>query len=191
MRIFNNRNISLSLGSLLFFFLIFTFASRLMAQDVVLNPGHISGQIQVGNEVLSRYNVSANFSTFNSSKQVNNVDSTSASYDLTVNVPEGTTPDYRVNLSVWMDSNFDRLWFPQQITPVTAFETSTVDFVLENPGFIEGVVTVSGGGSWGGLLPLGRQERYRPEPVQTVTEILHIDLRCGRVRILGLDVMLM
>jgi len=147
MKNFNNRNISFSLGSLFLFFLIFTFAARSMAQDVILNPGYISGQVQIGDAVLKDVRLEAQFETFESITWINPTeDLTSVSYNLIVNVPVGTISDYAVGARIFRLNNKpdDSFSFPYQSVNVSADQTSEADFVIETPGFIVGTLSVAG-----------------------------------------------
>lgn len=118
------------------------------AQDVVLNPGYVSGQVQVGSEAISRVKITASNDAFSATMTVNPAaGSTSATYTLTVNVPEGTVQTYELAVEVRTDDNIDLLRFPGRSVDVTEFQTTAADFVLAAPGILEGAVEVTGGGS--------------------------------------------
>ena len=118
-----------------------------VGQDVVLNPGFISGTVRVGNEVLTRADVSASGAGSSSSTNVTppSADPTSASYTLTVNVPGGTSPTYSVSATARMDGSRDALQFAPESVVVDEGATSIVDFSVANPGFVQADVEVSGG----------------------------------------------
>lgn len=119
------------------------------AQVVVLNPAFISGQVEVGGEVINRVIVTAsNPSDRATVTVIPPAGSTVVSYTLTVNVPEGTVQTYEVRATARTDDDLDSLVFPVQSVAVTEFfQTSAADFVLADPGFVEGSVIVTGGGS--------------------------------------------
>jgi len=131
--------------SLLIALLTISLPGAVAADEVVLRPGYISGTIQVGSEPLSYYSVSASWSSYSASasKSLSNV--TSTTYDLTVNVPEGETPSYSVYASAYMNGWRDYINFGSKSVAVTEYQTSTADFVVANPGYIQATVTASGG----------------------------------------------
>ena len=125
------------------------FVSALKGQDVQVNPGFIEGTVQIGSEPIRRVFIFASGPNGLNS-QINifppSPQPTSLSYSLTVDVPVGTTPQYNVQATVEVDNGVDDLFFPSQPVTVAEGATSTRDFIVSNPGFIEGTVTVLGGG---------------------------------------------
>ncbi|MFC1962741.1 Ig-like domain-containing protein [Chloroflexota bacterium] len=115
------------------------------ADEVVLRPGYISGAIQVGNAPLSYCSLNASWSSYSASTSIYPNNATSATYNLTVNVPEGQTPNYNVSANVYLNGWRDTLYFGSKSVSVTEYQTSTADFVLANPGYIQATVTASGG----------------------------------------------
>ena len=111
---------------------------------VVLNPGYVGGTIQVGSETMNSASVFADSGTCNSITSIS-PNATSSTYNLTVNVPQGTTPTYNVSASVHVNNWRTFLGFPAQQTTVQASQTSPVDFILANPGYIHGTITANGG----------------------------------------------
>lgn len=79
--------------------------------EVVLNPGNIAGTIQMGSQQIRQASVFASFQSLSSSQTVQGNNATSVNYDLTVNVPEGTTPDYRVSANLFTDNFTDFINF--------------------------------------------------------------------------------
>src|SRR5437879_4441114 len=87
--------------------------------------------------------VYANSGTCNANASIS-PNSTSATHDLTVDVPQGTTPTYAVSASVYVNNWRTYLRFPTQQTTVQASQTSTVDFVLAS-WLHSGTTTANGG----------------------------------------------
>ena len=119
-------------------------AGNASGEEVVLNPGNIAGTIQMGDQRIREARVSASFESFSASERFSALNATSVDYDLTVNVPQGTTPSYSVGLKLIMTNNGSTT-FTEKIVPVAEFQTSTVDFGTTNPALVQGTVTVNGG----------------------------------------------
>jgi hypothetical protein len=133
---------------------ILSFALLLSSQipasgDVVeLNPGYINGTVTVAGAQLNRVQISGSSSPYNSNTSASsNTGSSSINYSMTVNVPTGTNPVYTVNANAYSDSNYDRVHFPTQSVTTSVNSTSTANFSLNNPGFIQGNFSVTGGGT--------------------------------------------
>ncbi|MEZ5363188.1 MAG: hypothetical protein R2748_12815 [Bryobacterales bacterium] len=67
-------------------------------------------------------------------------------YTLTVDVPVGTTPNYRFEVTVLADEQIDNYRFPNRQVTVSDGQTFTEDYILDEPGFVEGTVTLTGSG---------------------------------------------
>ena len=122
--------------------------STTSAGEVVLNPGFVAGTMQMGSERIITLNASASFQSFSSSQRLSPIPVTSvANYNLTVNVPQGTTPEYKVGGFVDFigHGNSARITFSDKTVPVTAFATTTVNFGTATPALLQGTITVNGG----------------------------------------------
>jgi hypothetical protein len=118
--------------------------------DVVLVPGHVVGNVQIGSESINYMRVRA-YNSEDSADQTLYPNTTSAPYDLTVNVPAGTTPTYTVRAenvrsSDPSGSNYDYFTFPTQSVVANENTPVTADFQLINPNYVEGTVTLTGSG---------------------------------------------
>lgn len=125
-------------------------AAAAMRSDVVLVPGYIQGNVQIGDEVINYLQVRAS-NTEDSALQQLYPEVVSASYNLTVNVPQGTMPDYdvRVEYAYTQDpgpTNTDYFTFPYQQVTAEEGETQTADFIVADPGYIDGTVVLNGSG---------------------------------------------
>ncbi|MEK6589648.1 MAG: hypothetical protein AABZ11_03130 [Nitrospinota bacterium] len=108
------------------------------AQDVILNPGYISGTISITGQTISSSSVSASGSAGSASTSTS-----SGSYSLTVHVPQGSSAAY----SVYASSSFSSggyLNFPSQSVTVYENTTTTANFNL-NPGYIQATITATSG----------------------------------------------
>ena len=117
------------------------------AEEVVLNPGFIEGAIQVGSETISQSDILASSTGgegFSASTSIY-PNASSGSYSLTVNVPAGTSIDYKVYPKTFLDDHRDYIGFRPQTVTVNEFSTPIADFILQNPGFIKVNINVTGG----------------------------------------------
>jgi hypothetical protein len=139
--------------SLMIFAISLVLGFRGLAQDVIieLNQSTIAGQVAVAGPaetVLSRVYVSASGGNDFGSQSTNiypNPPSNSANYQLTVNVPAGGSASYSVAAAAYMDSNRDRIQFrPIQGMPGDGAPAANVDFGLDDPGFVERIVSITG-----------------------------------------------
>lgn len=115
------------------------------AADVVLNPGFISGDVQIGNLPITTMHVQARNGLEFSSINVHN----SNRYTITVNTGEAGNATYTVSINANMGQ--DSMQFEGQSVVVNAGAASELDFVVD-PGFIQGQVTVNGAGLTSGYL---------------------------------------
>jgi hypothetical protein len=128
---------------------LFSAASR--SEEVVLNPATITGTVQIGTAAetnITRADLYASTGGTNSwVYPTPSAASTSVPYSITVGVPASGTASATVQASsVYMDSYRDRISFPSvSVTLNGGSTTSGVDFRIQNPGFVQGTVTVSGG----------------------------------------------
>jgi len=104
---------------------------------VELREGWISGTIQMGSETLSNANISAEWSSYSA-----NMNTTSETYTLTVNVPENTSPNYDVSADAYYNNEQDYVIFRSKSVPVSADSTSPANFGTANPGYIQGKIMV-------------------------------------------------
>lgn len=125
-----------------------------VADEVILNPGEIEGVLRIGSSAETNIE-QARFYAYDTSDSSQNAQeyvypnppSYNVPYDLVVNVPAGSSTDYSIRVDqVYMDNYRDRMYFPNQTVTVDDVSPSTVDFIVDNPGFIEGTITVVGGG---------------------------------------------
>ncbi len=117
-----------------------------VAQNVTLNPGYISGTIQVGSETIASGTVYAFWSAPDGTYyQANTNFSGGNTYTITVNVPENTTPTYSIYAEVYVGTGYQKtLRLPPQNVAVTAFQTSVGNFNV-TPGYVTATLTVQGG----------------------------------------------
>ncbi|MBI4379171.1 MAG: hypothetical protein HY578_08760 [Nitrospinae bacterium] len=108
------------------------------AQDVILNPGYISGTISITGETISSTSVSASGSAGSASTSTS-----SGSYTLTVNVPQGSSAAYSVYASSYFSIG-GYLSFPSQSVTVYENATTTANFNI-NPGYIQATITATSG----------------------------------------------
>lgn len=121
-----------------------------ISQDVELRPGYIAGTVRIGDTAETelqrsihgaRYGSQSSDAWFSPATPGN-----SLAYNLTVQVEEGTTRNYYMDVTAYMDSGKDWLSFPRRYgIQVPEGGTAVEDFILDEPGFIEGTVTVIGG----------------------------------------------
>ena len=109
------------------------------SQSLELKPGFITGTMVVGSETINQSYVYAYWQSQSSSSSQN-----SATYNLTVNVPSGTSPVYTVRPEVYMDGSVDYLQVPEATTPVAANQTSTLNFNV-SPAYVNGTLSVQNG----------------------------------------------
>ncbi len=113
--------------------------------DVIYNEGIISGTVQIGDEELTRVTIQAVSGSLHSSQTFYpGADSAVINYSLPVNVPQGESIDYHVQAIGMQIVGGNRVNFPLQTVTVSDGGTSVSDFVIDNPGFIEGNVSVVG-----------------------------------------------
>ena len=126
--------------------------SPLLAQIVVdLSSSTISGEVEIGSTAETRLSyvyVNANGGSTLGSSYANIYPSpivNAVPYQMTVNVPVGASANYNVYTNAYMDQNHDLIVFRSVSTSVGDGAPATgVDLTLANPGFIEGLVSVTG-----------------------------------------------
>ena len=143
----NKNNHTRKVWSYLFVFaLLGSMSQSSIAQDVVLNPASIQGTIKVEGYTVSNARALADGSAFGSATQSIAPNAAEGMYDLTVNVPEGETTTYRV----WADrvrlrddsNNIYTTQFNYQFVDVEATSPAVSDFIVEEPSFIQGSVSI-------------------------------------------------
>ena len=135
-------------------FIFIGFNGNVWAQTAELNPGYISGTIKVGNEIINVVDIFAYDPasidrvikwTLAETQITPPINSTSVNYSLVVNIPAEGTQQFGVTAcGVYMDNSNDRICFPIELITVNAGQVTTQDFILDNPGFIQGVGTITG-----------------------------------------------
>ena len=123
-------------------FVVTLIPSAAQAQ-VVLNPGYISGTIAVNGETITNGTISASWTDGLGTHYSASAPVTGSTYNLAVQVPAGSTPEYTVSVSVNLAAP-SALSFPSQFATVTAFATTTVNFIVD-PGYIAASVTATTG----------------------------------------------
>ena len=114
-------------------------------EDVVYNEANITGTVRIGSEELTRVTIQAVGGTLHSRQTFYpGNDTKSINYSLPVNVPVGGSIDYHVQAIGTQLVGGNRVNFPLQTITVTDGGIAVTDFVIDNPGFIEGNVTVTG-----------------------------------------------
>lgn len=107
--------------------------------SVQLTPGFISGVVDLGGQNVRRVDLSA-ISTDYAAKIY---PTSEGPYTLTVNVPEGSSLDYKVSGTVYMDNWNTRMFFKDKTVAVTEGQTSNLDFVV-NSGYVSGEFVTDG-----------------------------------------------
>lgn len=134
------KTISTGLLFLFLFCLTLVGGSKVASADeVVLRPAYISGSVQMGNHTITNFTVYANWGDQQATKTVT-VNGPVGNYNLTVNVPEGTSPTYSVYVYAYFSGDLYRVRFSTQSVPVTEFQTSTANFGSATPATITGTV---------------------------------------------------
>ena len=127
------------------FVLIFLAGSVHAQEDVTYNEGTITGTVRIGTEDLTRVTIQAVSGSLHSSQTFYpGSDTTSINYSLPVNVPEGDSLDYHIQAIGAQLVGGNRVNFSEQVVTVTDGSAAVSDFVIDNPGFIEGNVTIIG-----------------------------------------------
>ncbi|GEM_PF-715403 len=138
---------------IVFFFMFLAVKSVVLAQTAELNPGYISGTVRIGNEVINSMEIFAYDAQFlpntksilAETEVIAQPNSTSVNYNLVVNVPLDIPKEFGVTAcGVYMDDNNDKVCFPIEIVEVAANQVTTQNFTIDNPGFIQGVGTITG-----------------------------------------------
>ena len=109
------------------------------ADEVVLNPGYISGTISITGETISSSSVSASGSSGSASTSTS-----SGSYTLTVNVPQGSSTTYSVYAYSYLSAG-GYLNFPSQTVIVNEGLPATTANFSVNPGSIQATITATSG----------------------------------------------
>lgn len=134
-------------STLLLALLILVALAPAAAQDAELNPAFIEGNAGLGSLTLDRTDVNGFSGSFSASLVLGSSPSP-VRYSLTVQVEAGSVRTWTVRTSVRTDNFADFLRFPDRVVSVPDGATvGGVDFVEPNPCFIEGTVTVTGGGT--------------------------------------------
>lgn len=124
-------------------------AERAAAQDVVLNPELVQGTVRIGVEPLGDVFIRATSGSFQASERFysNPGDPTVINYSLTVDAPLTGDRTYAVQACLaTMQDTFDAFCFAPIDVVVTDNNIPSVqDFVIDDPAFIQGTVSVSGG----------------------------------------------
>ena len=124
-------------------------ADRAAAQDVVLNPELIQGTVSIGVEPLDNVFIRAASGSFQASERFysNPGDPAVINYSLTVDAPLTGDRTYAVQACfAAMEDTFDSFCFAPFDVVVTDDNIPSVqDFVIDDPAFIQGTVSVSGG----------------------------------------------
>jgi YVTN family beta-propeller protein len=122
-------------------FVVATLAATALvrSQSLELKPGYIAGTVTLGGETINQTDVNATWQSQSSSSS-----QSSSAYNLTVNVPSGTSPVYSVRPTVYTDSRVDYLQMPSQSVAVAENQTSTLNFNLA-PAYISGTINATNG----------------------------------------------
>jgi hypothetical protein len=120
-------------------------ATALIAQNLVLVPGTINGNLSLGGLTLSQVSVNAYpTSGGNSSSVYVYPNATSATYTLTVGVPQSGAQTFNAYAGFYTDQYRDYLQTPTTQVSVSASTPGQADFTL-SVGLINASVAVSGG----------------------------------------------
>jgi hypothetical protein len=137
------------------------------AQTVELNPGYIGGSIGIEGYPIGTAYVNASGAQGNASTSTS-----TGSYLLTVNVPQGGSADYTVYAYGYHATGY--LTFPAQTVTVNDGVTTPLDFVLDPPGTLNATLTVTSGTLsyfyvyWNGTGTSGYSNVYGTSNVQPV-----------------------
>ena len=124
-------------------------ADRAAAQDVVLNPELIQGTVSIGIEPLDNVFIRAASGSFQASERFYSSpgDPTVINYSLTVDAPPTGDRTYAVQacFATAQDAFDDFCFAPFDVVVTDNNIPSVQDFVIDDPAFIQGTVSVSGG----------------------------------------------
>ncbi len=107
--------------------------------NVELNPGYIAGQFNIGGQNISRIDLNAASSDYSAKIYP----SAEGPYNLTVNVPAGTSLDYTVSGTVWMDNWNTRMFLSDRTVAVAEAQTTQLDIII-NSGYVTGEIITNG-----------------------------------------------
>ncbi len=135
----------ISLRKILLASVILFHCNTVSAQEVVLNPATMVGQVQVGSEIIKHgyvrvYNTQG---VYTAHSNLTNTGTVSPEYQATVDVPAGVIETYKIDAAAYLEDGRDHLFWSKQPVEVTEFTTSTLDLVLSDPAYIQGSVTTT------------------------------------------------
>ena len=107
--------------------------------NVELTPGYIAGTIDLGGQNVNYINLNARSTDY--SAQI--TPSSEGSYSMTVNVPAGTSLEYKVTGMAWMDNYKTAMYFKDRSTVVDEGQTSQLDIIIDS-GYINGEIITNG-----------------------------------------------
>lgn len=113
------------------------------AQGVIVHPAYIRGDVSVGAEALSSILMNAAAGSI----LVNGTFNDAADYSLTVDAPETGVRSYVVSCRATTDAFRDVIVFRPGTANVTDGDTSVLDFLLQDPGIVEGAISLTGVGT--------------------------------------------
>lgn len=107
--------------------------------DVVLTPGYISGTVDIGGQNISRIDLTAKSIDYSAKIYP----TSEGPYTLTVNVPQGTSLDYTVSGTIWMDSWKTRMFFRDKVVTVYEGQSSQLNYLVDS-GYVAGEIVTNG-----------------------------------------------
>lgn len=107
--------------------------------SVQLTPGYIAGTFDIGDQDITRIDLGATGGDY-SAKLYSNAE---GPYKITVNVPQGSTLDYTVSATAWMESWQTRMFFKDRTVSVAEGDTSQLDYIVDS-GYVTGQFLTDG-----------------------------------------------
>jgi cysteine-rich repeat protein len=107
------------------------------ADDVILNPGNITGTVTIGNETISRIYVTASGGGFSATSNIYN----NNNYSLIV---EGGNWTYNVRTTTFINGNRNYISFPNEYVNISVGESKVLNYYVD-PGYVNVTIKVNGG----------------------------------------------
>ena len=119
----------------------------LLAEDIVLVPGTISGTVTSATLPITQVQVNASSQTVSSSLATpfSSAGALSIPYSMTVSAPQTGSANYTVNLTIFSDNNRDFIRPSSAVVSVSSVTPGVRDYALPETGIISPVFTVTGG----------------------------------------------
>ncbi|WP_163337818.1 hypothetical protein [Desulfopila sp. IMCC35008] len=107
--------------------------------SVQLTPGYIAGTVDIGGQNISRIDLSATSGEYLAKLYP----TAEGPYKITVNVPQGSSLDYKISGITWMDNYQTRMFFQDKAVRVAEGGTSQLDYIIDS-GYVTGQFLTDG-----------------------------------------------